>query len=228
MNSAGGKSASILAQLRRRVQRLGPGSRLPAERRLAEELACSRETLRTALATLEVEGLVWRHVGQGTFTGPRPQSEPIGAAVLFAQSSPADLMAARLVIEPAVAAAAAKAASASDIARLRELALATRAASDWRAYEAGDEAFHRGLATATGNKLLVAVLAMVSSVRGRGRWQRRHDAAFLEAHGPEYSRVQGGFHLAIVEAVAARDSETAETLMREHLTQIAALMSPSA
>lgn len=217
-------TASIAAKLRKRLRGLPAGARLPSERQLRQDLACSRETLRRALLELEKAGLVWRHVGQGTFVGPRPASEPVRPEILFAQSSPADLMAARLVIEPAIAAAAARLATAADVARLRELATATQNAGDWRAYETADEAFHRALATATNNRLLTAVLEMVSSVRGRSRWQRQHDAAFRAAHEREYSRTQGALHLAVVEAVAARDAGKAEAVMYDHLTQIAALM----
>jgi len=219
-------TADIAASLRRRLRGSPAGSRLPPERRLREELACSRETLRRALLELEKAGLVWRHVGQGTFVGPRPPAEPVRPEILFAQSSPADLMAARLVIEPAIAAAAARLASPGDVARLRELALSTQSAGDWRTYEAADEAFHRALAAATNNRLLTAVLEMVSSVRGRSRWQRQHDVAFRTAHEREYSRAQGALHLAVVEAVAAQDPGAAEAVMREHLIQIAALMTP--
>lgn len=217
-------TGSVAAKLRKRLRGLPAGSRLPPERQLRLDLACSRETLRRALLELEKGGLVWRHVGQGTFVGPRPAAEPVRPEILFAQSSPADLMAARLVIEPAIAAAAARLATPGDVARLRELATSTQNAGDWRTYEAADEAFHRALATATNNRLLTAVLEMVSSVRGRSRWQRQHDAAFRAAHEREYSRTQGALHLAVVEAVAAGDPGRAEAVMREHLTQIAALM----
>ena len=215
---------AVAKQLRRQVETLGPQARLEPERALAERLGCSRDTVRRALQRLEDEGLVWRHVGQGTFTGPRPAAEPIRPSVLFEMATPADLMNARLVIEPAMAAEAAERASAGDIAALRSLATQTRDARDWRTYEAADNAFHRAIATATSNHLLMAILGMLSMVRDRAPWQRQHGRAF--GHGPqwEYSLRQGDLHLSLVDAIAAGDGPRAHAIMREHLGEIAELM----
>src|SRR5580692_2806012 len=46
---------------------LGPGSRLPTERRLAADLGITRSGIRLALAALEADGLISREVGRGTF-----------------------------------------------------------------------------------------------------------------------------------------------------------------
>ncbi|WP_164125975.1 GntR family transcriptional regulator, partial [Stenotrophomonas maltophilia] len=46
---------------------MGPQGRLPPERDLAAVLDVSRAELRKALAALEAEGQLWRHVGKGTF-----------------------------------------------------------------------------------------------------------------------------------------------------------------
>ena len=49
-----------------------PGSRLPSETELAEELAISRPTLRETLRLLEARGMVRRQHGRGTFVRERP------------------------------------------------------------------------------------------------------------------------------------------------------------
>src|SRR5580693_9112400 len=46
---------------------LGPGSRLPTERKLAADLGVTRSGIRLALAALEADGLISREVGRGTF-----------------------------------------------------------------------------------------------------------------------------------------------------------------
>lgn len=63
-----------LARLRNHLAaiELPVDSRLPPERELAQALGISRADLRKALAVLEAENLIWRHVGKGTFIGSRP------------------------------------------------------------------------------------------------------------------------------------------------------------
>ena len=46
---------------------LGPGSRLPTERRLAADMGATRTSIRHALAVLEAQGHISREVGRGTF-----------------------------------------------------------------------------------------------------------------------------------------------------------------
>ncbi|HSM39403.1 MAG TPA: winged helix-turn-helix domain-containing protein, partial [Afifellaceae bacterium] len=53
-------------------QKLSLNLRLPPERELCKHFGVSRSELRKALAVLESEGQIWRHVGRGTFIGSRP------------------------------------------------------------------------------------------------------------------------------------------------------------
>lgn len=214
---------SVTLRLRKEIGRLAEGDRLPSERMLSTELCCSRSTIRAALLGLEEAGLIWRHVGQGTFVGARPAAEPVRSPALFEQTSPAELMAARRIIEPAVAAAAACHATPVDIARLRALARATPQAADWRAYEAADEAFHRAIAAATGSRLIIAIVRLLSSVRARTRWRRQHGRAFRAAQQREYSRAQGALHMVLVESLEDGDAHRAAAIMADHMEQIARL-----
>ncbi len=88
-------------------------TQLPPEPRLSEVLGVSRGRLRTLLKRVEDDGLIWRHVGKGTFIGQRELSP--ASPGWAADISLGDVMAARQVLEPQLAAQAAIAARAADL-----------------------------------------------------------------------------------------------------------------
>ena len=117
----GDRGQSALTQLRAWLTQkaLPPSTRLPPERELSELLGVSRGELRKALAILEEHGELWRHVGKGTFIGARPVAEISSVAAVAGQTSPGDVMRARLAIEPQLAHEAALHATADDIAEMQ-------------------------------------------------------------------------------------------------------------
>lgn len=219
-------SEEALKRLRRHLGKgtLASQDRLEPERVLAEQIGCSRETLRKAMHVLELEGRVWRHVGQGTFLGPRPAHERIPPMVLAETASPSDIIDARLLLEPGIAATAAGKATKEDLLYLRKHAERTLRAVDWQAYEAADNAFHKGIARSSGNPLAIAFLDVLSSVRSRVRWQREHDLTFRRDRKKEYTEQQGRMHRAIIDAIEARDPEGARQAMDDHLRAIRKVM----
>ena len=48
-------------------ENFAPGTRLPSERDLTSRFKITRANLRKAFDILEREGVIWRHVGKGTF-----------------------------------------------------------------------------------------------------------------------------------------------------------------
>jgi DNA-binding FadR family transcriptional regulator len=71
---------------------LGPGSRLPTERKLALDLDVTRSSVRHALAILQSQGRISREVGRGTFLLDEPQppapAEPAARPVTVAAHPP--------------------------------------------------------------------------------------------------------------------------------------------
>ena len=69
------RSVSVHDELKQRIDRgeLAAGARLPSEPELAAELQVSRATLREALRAMELEGLLRRRQGSGTFVAEHPR-----------------------------------------------------------------------------------------------------------------------------------------------------------
>jgi DNA-binding FadR family transcriptional regulator len=118
MDDPGNGGHAALVQLQAYLAQMDHSgeTRLPAERELSESLGVSRGDLRKALAVLEKDGRIWRHVGRGTFVGSGPVEETIGISEIAGRTNPADVMRARLIIEPEIAREAALHATLSDIA----------------------------------------------------------------------------------------------------------------
>ena len=188
------------------------GDRLPPERVLKDIVGCSRETLRAALTALEAEGEVWRHVGQGTFRGRCPPGRPVKDTLLLEATSPADLMDARRLLEPQVAAAAAMRRISDDIDLLRR-----RVAEGRAACERADDAFHQPIAQVARNPLLIALLRHFSNARCRAVWQREWDRTYRRVGVEEFTEVHCDHHAQVVDAIAQGDSITAHRVMTHHL-----------
>lgn len=188
--------------------------RLPPERELAETLGVSRAALRKALAVLEAEGQLWRHVGRGTFLGPRPLDAIGDVAAVAGETGPAEVMQARLSLEPECAALAAHHAGARQIARLRTLADRPRPAT-WRQFEGMDAEFHRAVAEAAGNRVLLHLFDTMSAIRRAVTWGR-----VRAGEGPPADHHSFAEHDAIVVAIAARDAVAARTAMQRHIATV--------
>ena len=215
-----------LARLRALIETDAPavGDRLPAERRLTTAIGCSRETLRAALDLLEAEGEIWRHVGQGTFRGRRPLGQPVRDRILIEATTPLDLMDARRMLEPSVAAAAARRRTEPDVVLLYSKVEQGRMAWDRAACERADDAFHQSIAQVARNPVLVALLRHFSSTRCRAVWQREWDRTYRRVGVTEFTQVHSGHHRDIVDAIAAGDDGAAQQAMARHLDAVSTAM----
>lgn len=223
------QSTRVLAELRKLIDReeFVAGERLPPERELATLLSCSRETVRRALAVLESENEVWRHVGQGTFRGGRPAAAPLRDAMIVHATSVEDFVSARCLIEPVVAAEAAQRARRPDIERLKACVAAGRAGKDRFECQKADDVFHRTIAEVAKNPILTSVLSFLSDTRRRSIWQTQWDRTYRHLGMEEFTQRHSDQHSEIVNALEAKDPRAAETQMSEHLETIrVALQSP--
>lgn len=195
---------------------LPANSRLPPERELCDILGVSRGELRKALAIMEKNRELWRHVGKGTFIGSRPVEEFSNVATIASQTNPREVMQARLLIEPQIAREAALNANAGDIAEMHLCLKMSREAKTWRQYENSDNALHRALAEATHNTVLVALFDTLNAVRRTVVWGRLRS----KTDRPPADHHSFAEHEALVRAVEERDVEAAGLTMRRHLSHV--------
>ncbi|MDQ6841262.1 MAG: FCD domain-containing protein [Actinomycetota bacterium] len=191
---------------------LPPGSRLPSERTLADQLGISRSTLRHALTALVQSGhlIALRGRRGGTFVTERPpladvHDKPLGAdarAVL-------DL---RVAIETGATLLAAERAEPGQLDRLDELAgrMAEVSATEaFHHYRRVDIRFHIGVAEAAGSPRLVSAMTEVQG--------QMSDLITLIAHPPQVLLHSNDQHRRLVALLRRGDSLSAVRLMREHL-----------
>lgn len=213
-----GETQGVLTQLRAYLEHDGrsAGARLPPERQLAEDLGVSRGTLRRALADLEAEGLIWRHVGRGTFVGDRPVDTVQDLTDVTRRTNPAGVMEARLALEPELARLAAVHATPADLDELALCVRESRGSPDWRSYEYWDNRLHRVVAQATANVVLLALFDGLNTVRRTVTWGRlRRFSARPDAGHHSFAE-----HDRLVAALAERDAAAAAEAMRGHLRSV--------
>jgi GntR family transcriptional repressor for pyruvate dehydrogenase complex len=205
--------------LRERVEsgQYAPGSRLPAERQLAEELGVSRPTVREALAAMELMGVVDTHVGAGSFVRERG-TDPDGAAATIhsPDASPSELLQVRLLIEPGTTRIATTNWDRQSLAAIaRPLHKLERAAEQGSAAHptTEDRQFHAAIAKASGNDVLIAILSplweMMSQTLWRSLKEKGWDATNTAAVATE--------HREIYEAIRSRDPDLAGFTMEKHI-----------
>lgn len=212
-----GRSAHVLQSLRQMLESASyqPGSKLPPERELAATLTASRRVLRQALDILEQEGRLERVPGRGTVVlAPRMPLHSLEN--LTQHTSPIELMDARFVLEPAIAAAAAVHASSHDLETLSHCFEQTKQVRSHAEWEHWDSALHKALGMATHNSLLVHFYDVLTHARAQTEWGR------LRRHvlTPEVRARYTEQHARILNAVRERSPEEAAQAMREHLSLV--------
>lgn len=191
-----------------------PGSRLPAERELAVKLGVSRASVREAIISLEIGGLVEVRVGTGIFVTLK-RADANGPAS-DAGPGPFELLNARKLVEGEIAALAASEASAADIEALcKSVERMTAHNDDFAIREDSDREFHLALAKATGNGSLELVVEGLWSQRAElwGRMQQHFHTSGL-------AKQTIRDHAAILRAVVAHDAAGARNAMHRHLSRV--------
>lgn len=220
--SRGQNGVDVVSRLRAFIEAgdYGPGDRLPPERHLIGELGMPRGALRRALDALERDGVIWRHVGKGTFIARDGRKMAAGAddwsADIVRSLTPLRMVRARLCVEPAIAGEAAINASAQSVAAMRVTLDRACAASSWEEYERQDDLFHRAIAEASDNPLLLGLFDQLNKVRRAVAF----GAVTRDTKRPSPDHSSFAEHEMIAAAIERRDRQAAQDAMRAHLQSV--------
>ncbi|MFD8031064.1 GntR family transcriptional regulator [Streptomyces sp. NPDC059717] len=193
-----------LEQLRQAILHgeMAPAQRL-VENELAEQFGVTRASIRAALIDLEAQGLVERIRNRGS----RVRVVTVEEAVAITEC--------RMVLEGLCAAKAAVAASDEQLTELADLgAEMTKAVADGEpvTYSELNQELHGRIRRFSGQRTAVELLERLNAQLVRHRFQLA-----LRPGRPQHSLNE---HLAMIEAIRARDPQAAETAVRAHLTSV--------
>ncbi|WP_327241771.1 FadR/GntR family transcriptional regulator [Streptomyces sp. NBC_01320] len=196
---------------------LQPGDRLPNEAAMTERFGVGRGSLREALRILEVYGLISLKAGPGggpvlQAVDPREVGRTFSLYLSLRGARIAELIEARLFIEPMVARLAAENRDPEALRRLENV-LKAEAAADGEEYRYLDAAndFHYVVASMTGNNVFDLVATALKEL-----YTTKVVAAGIAALTVQPSICLE--HREIGQAVLDGRADDAERLMREHMT----------
>lgn len=205
-------AAEIAGLLRKDIMQgtLQPFERLPPERIMAENYAVARGTVRDALNRLAEEGMVDIRRGSGTYV----RSAIDATNPVVEQARPLELIDARFALEPHICRLAVLNARDADLTKaekqLEAMEASVHSPTD---FAEADTKFHTVLAELSDNSLLIWIINQINSVRSQEQWSRMlmmtNDADTIQAYNKQ--------HRNILEAIRARDPETAASSMKHHL-----------
>ncbi|MBI1792265.1 MAG: FadR family transcriptional regulator [Acidobacteria bacterium] len=221
-------SDAIVDQLTGLIARgvLKPGDRVPSEKQLCRQLGVGRTSVREALRSLSVVGILESHAGDGTFvSGDRRRylEKAFQWGLLLDRKVVEDLIETRLMLESQTAFLAARYASSADLAAIeRSIEGMAASTADPERFLEFDLSFHLAIAEASQNSILHNLLGMT-----RGYLQEWIQQA-LKAPRPEQSRRRAELsvaeHRKILRAMKRGQAEAARRAMTEHILSSSAAL----
>lgn len=197
------------------ARNMKPGDKFPSERELMEQFNVSRSTAREAVKLLVAENLVEVRRGKGTYITRRPGliKDPLGLRYVGGSQVLQNLMEARILIEPPIAALAALRAQPEDIQRLEKILYKQISNMDPALHEGMDVDFHTALAQCTHNDVLHRLLPVIREGIQEGRG---------ETEGLPGSWENAlSWHVRIFRAAQCGDAQAARQAMLGHLMRTA-------
>lgn len=195
-----------------------PGHRIPTERALGAQFSLGRSAVRRVLAQLKSAGLITQTVGSGTYVSEQAGSlRPAKAgSTALAAASPAELMDARMTLEPAIVEMVVRNATPADFARMTQCCDQAEQAGTLDEFEHWDGLLHEVIAEAAHNSFVTQVFQQMNQARAQGEWGQLKRRSVTPERRLAYQRE----HRQLVAALRERDLTAASQLTREHLLHV--------
>jgi len=198
------------------LKKLQPGDKLPSERDLAESLGVSRSSIRDAIRSLELMGMVEPRQGAGTIVRQISSDSlvsPLADARKRKEELVGELLDFRKMLEPPLAARAATHASTGEIAEMHEiLERQEKKLGNGESTIAEDTEFHYAIALASGNSVVRKVLDTLMDLLRDSRERS------LQVDGRPQKSLAG--HRRILAAIDRHDADSAKVAMRRHIEDV--------
>lgn len=194
------------------------GEKLPTERQFGEDFGVSRSTVRRVLGELKKRNLIRQLVGSGTYVSD-DIARLLGGDVAredAAATSPADLMEARLVLEPAIVELVVGKGTQADFARMLVCCEKAEAATSLEEFEHWDGMLHEVISEAAHNDFFLNVFRLMNQARAQGEWGLLKKRSVT----PERRLAYQAEHRKIVEALRDRDASGAKQATLAHLVHV--------
>lgn len=212
-------SEDIVEQIKALIKdgQLKPGERLPSERQLAQILEVGRSSLREAINSLAMMGLVEVRQRKGIFIGTVSTpliTDPLRQLMAADKNTFNHLYDIRIDIEVASAMGAAENRSEEQLEVISACLVSMRTANGDHSYSTeGDLQFHLAIAEATDNFLRVHIIKEIFDIA------RKHIDAALETITTLQGNIDAIYrqHAEIYQAIADRQPSEAGYAMRDHL-----------
>lgn len=223
------KRPDLVAQEIKRLiteKNLSPGDRLPRESELQAQFQVSKGTIREALKSLEVQGLIT--ISTGPSGGGTVVEVPLDRTLQFMQNylffqevTIDDIYTVRQMLEPELAAGAVPHLTDADFEALEHSIACcdpTQSSVDLVSQRREDVNFHDILAAANPNPFLRFTCELINEmIRQLIVFANRTP----QAEHRRFGEANAQFHRDIVQAARARDADKVRALMQEHMRDAA-------
>ncbi len=211
-------SDEIVVQLTDLIARnvLKPGDRLPPERELCKQFGVGRSSLREALRSLSVMGILDGRIGEGTFVCDNSQylEKALQWGFRLDGKKLQDLSETRMMLESQTVYLAAERATVDDVEAIAgALAGMEAALRDWGLFLESDLQFHLLIARATHNSILYSLL---ETTRNHLQEWIKGNLSAPSLAGPR-AELSLREHHQILMAMRKRDPEGARQAMAAHI-----------